>query len=251
MDTPSRLKLKKKARSLRRRGLSYKEIREKIDVAKSTLSLWLKDVPLKPEHKARLYTKRILGMTRGAMGQKERRAREVDAIIKGAMDEISMPLSDDAYKLFGAALYWGEGNKTKNFGITNSDPYLIAFMVQWFEKVLNVKPVMLKPHLNIYPQQDELALKKFWSELTNIPLENFGKSFVKPLSNGYKKNNLYYGTMHIYVRKGTDFMHQVYGWRKAVLQPLENVVNLTERKWISLKETPRPVNLPKENNLPL
>ena len=38
-------------------------------------------------------------------------------------------------------------------------------------------------------------------------------------------------------------MHRVYGWRKAVLQPLENVVNLTERKWISLKETPRPVNL--------
>jgi transcriptional regulator with XRE-family HTH domain len=243
MKNPSQPILKKKARALRRQGLSYKEIHEKIDVAKSTLSLWLKDVPLKPEHKARLYTKRILGMTRGAMGQKERRAREIDAIIKSAVKEISMPLSDDAYKLFGVALYWGEGNKTKNFGITNSDPYLIAFMVQWFDKVLNVKPAMLKPYLNIYPQQNELALKKFWSELTNIPLKNFGKSFVKPLNKGYKKNNLYYGTMKIYVPKGTDFMHKVYGWRTAVLQPLENIVNLTERKWISLRETPRPVNL--------
>lgn len=116
-------------------------------------------------------------------------------------------------------------------------------MVQWLEKILNVKPSVLKPYLNIYPQQDELALKKFWSDLTTIPLHNFGKSFVKPLSKGYKKNNLYYGTIKIYVPKGTDFMHMVYGWNKAVLQPLENIVNLTERKWRSLKETPRPVNL--------
>ena len=212
-------------------------------VAKSTLSLWLKDVALKPEHKARLYTKQIQILSRGTPCQKERRNKEINAIIDRAMKEIALPLSDDAYKLFGAALYWGEGNKTQKFGITNSDPYLIAFMVQWLDKVLKVKPTALKPCLNIYPQQNEIALKKFWSELTNIPLENFGKSFVKPLSKGYKKNNLYYGTMKIYVPKGTDFMHMVYGWRKAVLQPLENIVNLTERKWISLKKTPRPVNL--------
>jgi transcriptional regulator with XRE-family HTH domain len=243
MKNPSRLILKKKARALRRQGLSYKEIREKIDVPKSTLSLWLKDVPLKPEHKARLYTKQIQILSRGAPCQKERRKKEIDIIIANAEKEIHLPLSDDAYKLFGVALYWGEGNKTQKFGITNSDPYLIAFMVQWLDKVLNVKPTTLKPYLNIYPQQNELALKKFWSELTNIPLENFGKSYVKPPNKGYKKNNLYYGTIKIYVPKGTNFMHQVYGWRKAVLQPIENIVNLTERKWISLKETPRPVNL--------
>lgn len=243
MDTPSRFKLKKKARELRRRGLSYKEIRETVPVAKSTLSLWLKNVPLKPEDKARLYTKQIQILSRGAPCQKERRAKEVSEIIDRAAQEITLPLSKDAYKLFGAALYWGEGNKTQKFGITNSDPYLIAFMVQWLDKVLGVKPATLKPYLNIYPQQDEFALKKFWSELTNIPIGNFGKSFVKPPNKGYKKNNLYYGTMKIYVPKGTDFMHVVYGWRKAVLQPLENIVNLTERKWISLKETPRPVNL--------
>lgn len=249
VDNTLRRTLKKKARALRQRGLSYNEIHKTVHVAKSTLSLWLKDIPLKPEHKARLYTKQILGMTRGASGQKERRAREVDAIIENAKKEISFPLSDDAYKLFGAALYWGEGNKTKDFGITNADPRFIIFMVKWIDKVLNVKPTVLKPYLNIYPQQDERALKKFWSELTSIPLENFGKSYVKPASKGYKKNNLYYGTIHIYVPKATDKKHMIYGWCKAVLQNLENEVNFMERKWISLKETPRPANL-RDNNIP-
>ncbi len=235
--------LRKRARELRRKGLSYKEIKEEVGIAKSTLSLWLKDILLAPEQRGRLYTKRIEVLCRGPKSQKERRAREVDSIIQGALREVKLPLSEEAYKLFGAALYWAEGNKGKSFEITNSDPYMIAFMVQWLKRVFNKNPSDLKARLNVYPQQDELALKIFWSELTGIPLANFGKSFVKPPSKNYKKNNLYYGTMRIYVCRGTDMKYTVYGWHKAVLQDLENTVRLVERKWISLKETRRPVNL--------
>jgi len=56
---------------------------------------------------------------------------------------------------------------------------------------------------------------------------------------------------HLYIPKGTDMKHAVYGWRKAVLQNLENEVNFTERKWISLKETSRPVNLEENRQTPL
>jgi transcriptional regulator with XRE-family HTH domain len=242
---------RKKARALRRKGLSYKEIREKIDVSKSTLSLWLRDIRLKDEYRKRLYTKQIEILSRGTMCQKERRRREIDGIIESAKKEISFPISEEAYRLFGVALYWGEGNKRRDFGITNSDPYLILFMVGWLKRVCKIEPSILKPHLNIYSQQDDLALKRFWSELTGIPLANFGKSYVKPANKGFKKNNLYYGTMHIYVPKATNLLHVVYGWREAVLQNLKNTVNFTERKWISLKETPRPANLQENKNKPL
>lgn len=235
--------LRERAQTLRKEGLSYKEIKEKIGVSKGTLSLWLKGVRLSPEHRRRLYTKQIEILSRGAMSQKERRAREVDGIIKKATGEIILPISSETYKLFGVALYWAEGNKGKNFEITNSDPYLIAFMVDWLKTIFDRPPTNLKARLNIYSQQNDIALKTFWSDLTGIPLTNFGKSYIKPANKGYKKNNLYYGTIKIYVPKATDLIHVVYGWRKAILQSFDNRVNCIERKWIRLKETPRPVNL--------
>jgi len=84
-------------------------------------------------------------------------------------------------------------------------------MVKWFKEVLKISPETLKANLNIYPQQNEQEIKQFWSELTGIPLENFGKSYIKPLSKGYKKNNLYYGTIKIRVLKGTNLRYRVFG----------------------------------------
>ena len=43
-----------KAVELRNNGLSYSEIRKSVDVSKSTLSLWLKDITLTHEQKNRL-----------------------------------------------------------------------------------------------------------------------------------------------------------------------------------------------------
>ncbi|KKS89231.1 MAG: hypothetical protein UV65_C0036G0007 [Parcubacteria group bacterium GW2011_GWF2_43_11] len=244
MDKLNYPQLKIQAIRLRKKGLSYGEIKKETPVAKSTLSLWLKTVPLTKDQRKRLYTKSILNMARGAQSQKERRKREITEIIETAEKEIQLPISFEAYRLLGAALYWAEGSKTNGFKITNSDPNFILFMVRWFEKVFQISPQNLKVWLNIYPQQNELEIKKFWSQLTNIPLENFGKSFTKPLNKGYKKNNLYYGTISIKVPKGTDMRYRVFGWIKAALKDIESQTELIQKEWKALKETPRPVNLP-------
>ena len=236
-------KLKIKAISLRKRGLSYNEIRLKIPVAKSTLSLWLNSVKLKPEYKNRLYTKQIKSLSLGASSQKERRAREVEIIVETARKEVGLPLDPEVLKMMGAALYWAEGSKTKNFTITNSDPHLILFFVKWLEGVFEIEPKNLKAWLNIYPQQNELGIKKFWSSLTLIPIQNFGKSFVKPVSTGYKRNNLYYGTIKVFVPKGTDMRHRVFGWIKAALSDIDVNSKHSQKEWVSLTKTARPVNL--------
>ena len=228
---------------LRKKGLSYNEIRHQLPVSKSSLSLWLKHVPLSARHKARLYTKQIRVLSLGSQSQKERRKREVDKIIAEAKAEVHLPLSQETFKFLGAALYWAEGSKTKNFEITNSDPLLIAFMVQWFQKVFGVSPKTFKVHLNMYPQQNERGIKRFWSKLTGIPLGNFGKSFIKPVSKNYKKNNLYYGTVKVRVPKGTDMKLKIFAWIQGALQELTPKIESTTRKWLFLSKTDRPVNL--------
>jgi len=234
--------LGKRAIKLRKQGKSYKEIGKELGVSKGTLSLWLKGVPLCSKLKKRLYTARILNLARGPYSQKERREKEIKKIIEDAKSEI-WNLNKQAFKLFGAALYWAEGSKTKNFEVTNSDPILILFMVRWFEEVFSVSAKNLKIHMNIYSQQDENQLKGFWSELLGIPLENFGKSFLKPSGKGFKKNTLYYGTVKVRVPKGTDMKHRVFGWIQGALQDIIPLVESKQKKWIAIKKDREPVNL--------
>lgn len=239
-------KLKTKAIELRKKGASYTEIGKSLSLSKGTLSYWLKSVPLKKEFREKFYTKRIENLSKGSQSQKERRKREIENIIKKSENEVCLPLSTEAYRLMGTALYWAEGSKTKMCEITNSDPHLILFMVQWFESMFKIPPKDLKAALNIYPQQNENKIIKFWSDLTGIPVHNFGKSYVKPVSTNYKKNNLYYGTIKIRLSKSVDIKHRIFGWVKASLKNIETNVELTEKKWQSLKEVPRPVNLKNE-----
>ena len=57
--TSYKKKEKAAAIRLRKKGLSYKEILEQVPVAKSTLSLWLRDIPLDQTQKDRLDEKRL------------------------------------------------------------------------------------------------------------------------------------------------------------------------------------------------
>lgn len=231
------------AKRLRKRGLSYNEIRGKINVSKSTLSFWLKSVALSLKQRKKLYTKQIQILSRGPQSQRERRLREIEEIVRCAKSEIKSPLSQETYLLMGAALYWAEGSKGKMCAITNSDPNLILFMTRWIESVLKVPVKNLKARLNIYPQQNELEIKKFWSELTGISLKHFGKSYVKPKNKGYKKNNLYYDTMRIEVPKSSNMRHQIFGWIRGALKNIESDVNIAQNNWKHLLKTSRPVNL--------
>ena len=236
----AKVNMRVRAIALRKKGLSYNEIRLQVPVSKSSLSLWLKHIRLSPKHRARLYTKQIQILSRGTPSQIERRKREVAVINENARKEISLPLSLETYRFLGAALYWAEGSKTKNFEMTNSDPVLIAFMARWFERMFGVPPSTLKAYLNIYPQQNETEIKQFWSDITGISIQNFGKSFIKPVGKGFKKNNLYYGTIKVYVPKGTDMRHKTLAWIQAALQDLIPTIESKTLRWSHLREVRRP-----------
>jgi len=234
---------REKAIKLRKHGLSYGEIQKKVHVSKSSLSLWLKSVSLPEKHRKRLYTKQIEILSRGSQSQKERRKREIEVILAESAKDIKTPLSIESLRLMGAALYWAEGSKTGTLQFTNSDPHLILFFVRWVEAMFQIKSSTLKGRINMYPQQNEKALKQFWSDLTGIPFDRFGKSFVKPLSKNYKKNNLYYGTMRVEVPKSVDNKHRIFGWIQAALNFIAGDVAATQKRWKNLTEVARPVNL--------
>lgn len=235
MDLLKSSLLKNKAEALRTRGKSFGEIAKELKIGKSTARFWTSHIKLKPADKARLYTKRIEILSSGPNSSRKRRQREIEKIILNSEKEIKENISESAFKLVGAMLYWAEGNKTKQFALTNSDPLLIKFFIEWASAVFNISPRDFKAYLNIYSGQSDGELKKFWSELTGIPIENFGKSFVKPASKDYKKNRLYYGTIKIRLVRGGDSLQRLFAWIRVFLRKYIKDVDFIETKWNKLR----------------
>ena len=211
---------KELVQNLRHQGLSYKEIRQKIPftISKSTISDWCKDIELTELQKDRLqklfkegsYKGRLLG----SKVTQTRRANEVREIKEKARSEISS-LTESEFKIAGLMLYWAEGNKKHHIGVSNSDPGLIRFMMKWFKDVWGVQDERFKIYLNLHSGQNETQIKKFWSNVINLPVSQFGKSYVKKEGTGHRKNILYNGTIKIEVCD-KNLLYKILGWIEGI-----------------------------------
>ncbi len=213
-------KRKELVRNLRGQGLSYKEIRQRIPftIAKSTISDWCKDIELTDKQKARLSAKYDI-LHRGAKANQIKRAEEIKQIRRLAEVEIS-PMNRNEFKLAGLMLYWAEGAKSRYIDITNSDPLLIKFMITWLRNICRVPEERFRVSLHLHSGQNEKQIKKYWSKITNIPICQFNKSYIKKEGSGYRKNILYNGTIKIRVCD-SNLLHRVLGWIEGV----------TKNKW--------------------
>jgi len=111
------------ARRLRRdEGLSIREITRRLGVSRSSVSLWVRDVPLTPEQRERLRAQnprfggQNLGAAANALRARQRRMQWHE-------DGRAMARTGDAAFAAGCMLYWAEGSKTRNVAqLSNSDP---------------------------------------------------------------------------------------------------------------------------------
>lgn len=205
-----KIQLKRKVRTLRKQGLSYNEILQIVPVAKSSVSLWCRDIELTTKQQARLIDKKKAVLQRGPRATAERRKKEIQRIVSLAKTEIR-ELTSYQFKIAGAMIYWAEGSKNREMAISNSDPELIKSMVDWFEKICKIPTTKLKARLNIHANQNDMRIKKYWSRITGIPLGNFGKSYIKPEGTGHRKNILHNGVIKIGVNN-EDLRHRIMGW---------------------------------------
>ena len=223
---------KELVQNLRHKGLSYKEIRQRIPftISKSTISDWCKDIELTAEQKIRLdelfkdgsYKGRLLGSKTTQLA----RAKEIEQIKEKARTEINL-LTENEFRLAGLMLYWAEGNKKRKVGVSNSDPELIRLMMRWFREVCNVSDERFKVYLNIHSGQDEVEIKKFWSNIIGLPVSQFGKSYIKKEGTGHRKNILYNGTIKIEICD-KDLLYKILGWIEGVVQKEGPLAQLVE-----------------------
>ncbi len=182
-------KKKSEAIRMRRKGASYSQIKQKIKVSKSSLSLWLRDMPLSKERMRELRDFSAIRIEHYRETRRRTREARWAEVRKRASKDIGT-LSKRELLIAGLFLYWGEGGKTKVAATTlsNNDPAMLLFFMKWLE-LLNVPKNRLRVHVHLYADMDVKVELHYWSKTLGLPLNAFRKPYVK----ASKRSGLSYG----------------------------------------------------------
>jgi hypothetical protein len=171
-----------KAVNLRKTGHSLVEIASTLNIAKSTASLWVGKVYLNKFAKERLLERRLEGNRKSTETKRKRITVARDQSIKWARKTLAIcNQTTQSFQIYCSLLYWAEGGKfTDNrLEFTNSDPVMIKFYLKSLRKGFRIDETKLRANIHLHEYHNEEIQKKFWSEVTNIPLSQFNKSFLK------------------------------------------------------------------------
>ena len=208
-------------------GRSYNEIHHLLGVPKSTIALWLKDVALSDELRRRLYDRSRSAGTQALIARNQRQtvlAQQRAEAGKAKAASAVGALSPRELFLVGSALYWAEGRRQEGrngnrLSFCNADPCAIRLMMRFFREVVGIPESRFRVHVVLHPGLDVEAARRYWAEVTSLPLTPAIKTFVglSRASRGRRPRRLPYGTCHVCVGDVTKF-HQVMGWVRGLQQ---------------------------------
>lgn len=175
---------KEKAISLRKKGFSLSEISDTLHVAKSSASIWVKDVLLSKQAKQEIEKKRGAARERAAITHRKKvDSKLADADIYGREVVKRAAINADTARLLCAIMYWCEGTKIRRseiLGFTNSDPLVIASFLRLLRAGFSIDEKKLRMTLHVHDYHDTDTQLRFWSKVTTIPLSQFHRPYRKP-----------------------------------------------------------------------
>ena len=224
---------KEKAIALRREGKTYSEILKVVPVAKSTISLWFKEVGLSVPEKQKITASRIAASIRGGIAKRTQRINKQKAIWAKAQAEISSVTKHELF-LIGVVLYWAEGSKEKEYrpgsrlGFANSDPSMIKLFLTWLLEVVCISRDRIFFEIYIHENHKYRIenVISYWLEQTSLPISSF--TAVR-----YKKNNIktlrkkiddksYFGLVKITVRQSSELVRMITGWTNGIIEKVKS-----------------------------
>nr|WP_180218293.1 hypothetical protein [Streptomyces albus] len=208
--------LRARARELRRQGWTYDRIELELGVSRSSVSLWVRDLP-RPPRRTREEASAIArrGWERTLALREEERLRTKAA----ATAEIGT-LSDRELFLIGVGLYWAEGAKSKPYrrdetvAFVNSDPDMIRLYLAWLD-LLGVERTRLRFTVMIHESADVHGAERYWADLVGAGPESFYKTTIKKHNPRTVRKNVgenYRGCLAVRVLQGADLYRRIEGW---------------------------------------
>ncbi|MER7955571.1 hypothetical protein [Streptomyces sp. NPDC096030] len=208
--------LRDRARELRAQGMTYDQIQLELGCSKSSISLWVRDLP-KPERK-RTPEEASEIARRGWEVTLRRREEERQRTKQAAASEIGTMTARELF-LVGVGLYWAEGTKDKPYArrervaFVNSDSGLVKVFVAWLD-LLGVERDRRTYHVMIHESADVPAAEQYWADLVGAELASFGKTTLKRHNPRTARRNVggeYRGCLVIHIRRSADLYRRIEG----------------------------------------
>jgi len=219
---------KSKSIELRKDGFSYNIISQQLGIPKSTLSGWLKDLPLSKIAKQKNIKKARLAAAKNISDLNHRRAKEYQAKVRAELSEYAQSLAlvnSEALLWLGIALFLAEGGKREKWSVrlVNSDPLIIKIMMKFFGEVCGVESKKFKFRIHLHKNIKHEKALKFWSKIVSIPEKQFYKSYSgAPITSQGKRpiNRLPYGTLHVIINDA-GLVRKLRGWIMGLQKQFE------------------------------
>lgn len=206
-----------RAIKMRRAGKSIKEIAKALEVSVSTVSRWCKDIELTKSQREILDERRrsagIEALLPWIEKNQQLKASDIRAQnILGAKDMGTLS-KRDIFQL-GIGLYWGEGYKrgSQEFGLTNSDPLIIRFILNWLQVCYGVEMdrIIARVTINRRYSDETKRITRAWSKQTGIPLTQFSSpTYIEGYGKPGRDGKTYLGTLRIKVRNSTSLRRRI------------------------------------------
>ncbi|XKK58889.1 hypothetical protein HFP71_22255 [Streptomyces sp. ARC32] len=214
--------LRERARELRRQGWTYDQIQVELGCSKSSISLWVRDLP-KPERREPSEQAKLAARKRW---EHELALRDVarEQTKSAALQEIG-DMTERELFLLGVGLYWAEGAKDKIYSrreyvlFVNSDPGMIKVFIAWLE-LLKVERERLRFRVMIHENADVAAAVQYWASLVGTDATHFGKTTLKKHNPKTVRKNVgdhYRGCLVIGVVQSADLYRRIEGWWNGIV----------------------------------
>jgi AcrR family transcriptional regulator len=217
--------LRDAARELRCRGLDYRRIAAELGVSKSSVSLWVRDLPRPPRLSAEECRKRHAEAVRRYWdAERPARAASRNAIRLAAIAQAGL-LSNREILIAGAIAYWCEGSKNKphrrwdRVAFINSDPALISFFLRFLDAA-GIERDRLIFRVYIHQNADIEAAETFWLDAVKTSPAQFRKTTLKKHNPATIRRNTgenYHGCLRIDVQRSADLYGKIEGWAAAAM----------------------------------
>jgi transcriptional regulator with XRE-family HTH domain len=204
---------RERARELRAQGHSVKEIERALGVSRSSVSLWVRDVPLGAEERRALAAR----VTEGRLQAAERKATAARSQ-RSEYQSHGRLLAHEGGPTYaaGCMLYWAEGAKQRcSVQMSNSDPALLAFFADFLREHFGVASESMKIHCNLFADhlERQREIEDYWLTALGLPPSSLRKTIVNTYSKYSQKkrvNKLPYGTCKLVVHS-TQIVQTIYG----------------------------------------
>jgi hypothetical protein len=183
-----KVELQESARVLRAEGRTLLSIATELGVAKSSVSLWVRDVPF--ERSARQPSP-----NRRPHPQHVAKLAEIEECDRIGSERIGC-LSDDAFLAAGAALYAGEGAKGQLL-FANTNAEMVRFYCGWLRRYFTIDESRLRVRVYLHAGLDLDAAERFWSEVTGVPRVQFRAPYRAERDPTIRRNKHEHGCVYV------------------------------------------------------